>query len=131
MSSDAAPTHRHHALDYLELFAADLTAAKDFYTRAFGWEFTDYGPDYAGFRTPGGEEFGGLTPHAPRPDAASRATPWVFLHSRDLDATLGSVEAAIAEFGGQITVAAFEFPGGRRFMFADPDGNVLGVWSPA
>jgi hypothetical protein len=26
-------------------------------------------------------------------------------------------------------VEAFEFPGGRRFHFADPSGNVVGVWS--
>jgi hypothetical protein len=23
----------------------------------------------------------------------------------------------------------FSFPGGRRFHFADPEGNVLAVWS--
>ena len=27
------------------------------------------------------------------------------------------------------TEPIFEFPGGRRFHFADPGGNVLAVWS--
>lgn len=31
--------------------------------------------------------------------------------------------------GVNITVDIFSFPGGRRFHFADPDGNVLAVWS--
>lgn len=125
----STPSHGHHTLDYLELFAEDLTKAKDFYARALGWEFTDYGPDYAGLRTADGHEFGGLTTQATRPDSTDRATPWVFIYSADLDATLASVVSAIAAVGGQITVAPFEFPGGRRFMFADLYGNVLGVWS--
>ena len=36
-------------LDYLELPATDLAQTKDFYTKAFGWTFVDYGPAYAAF----------------------------------------------------------------------------------
>ena len=38
-------------LDYLEMPAtgATLDRAKAFYSRAFGWAFTDYGPTYAAF----------------------------------------------------------------------------------
>ncbi len=32
--------------------------------------------------------------------------------------------------GGEIT-ERHEFPGGRRFHFRDPAGNVLGVWTKA
>jgi len=35
------------------------------------------------------------------------------------------VEAA----GGRVVQPIFSFPGGRRFHFADPAGNVLGVWT--
>jgi len=37
---------------------------------------------------------------------------------------LARVEAA----GAQIVRPIFSFPGGRRFHFADPAGNVLAVW---
>ena len=32
---------------YIELPAADVAAAKAFYTRAFGWALADFGPTYA------------------------------------------------------------------------------------
>jgi len=49
----------------------------------------------------------------------------VVLYSNDLEAT----EKAVVDAGGKITVPVFEFPGGRRFHFADGTGNVLAVWS--
>lgn len=51
--------------------------------------------------------------------------PLVLLWSDDLDASVAAVEGA----GGRLTEGPYEFPGGRRFHFADPSGNVLGVWS--
>jgi len=38
-----APTH--HTLDYVEIAAPDLPTAMDFYSRAFGWEFTQWGTE--------------------------------------------------------------------------------------
>jgi hypothetical protein len=113
--------HRHHAIDYVELTAPDLPAARSFYAAAFGWEFNDYGPDYAGIRgaVRDGPEAGGLT-------ASGSSTPLVLLYSTDLDATLAAVVAA----GGSILAGPYDFPGGRRFHFADPAGNELGVWGP-
>ncbi len=35
------------------------------------------------------------------------------------------VEAA----GGRVSKPIFDFPGGRRFHFLDPDGYELAVWS--
>ena len=115
-----APTH--HAIDYIELNVTDLASARAFYEAAFGWQFNDYGPDYAGIRGPGGEgEVGGLNPaKEPR-----RGGPLVLLFSSDLDATVASVRAA----GGQIVEPPYSFPGGRRFHFTDPSGNELGVWA--
>lgn len=51
--------------------------------------------------------------------------PLVLLYSRELEATFECVREA----GATITKAIFSFPGGRRFHFADPNGNELGVWS--
>ena len=50
----------HHTIDYVEITVRDLAAAKAFYTAAFGWELTDYGPTYAGI-VGAGKEAGGLT----------------------------------------------------------------------
>ena len=36
-------------VDYLELPARDLDAAQDFYEKAFGWSFTEYGSEYRAF----------------------------------------------------------------------------------
>lgn len=111
--------HVHHAIDYIEITVTDVAAAKRFYTSAFGWSFTDYGPDYAGIQA-GEREVGGLAKGDPRPGG-----PLVVLFSRDLDASVAAVRAA----GGSIVKEPFAFPGGRRFHFADPSGNELGVWS--
>ena len=46
-------------------------------------------------------------------------------YSRDLQRS----EAAILNAGGKIVVPTFDFPGGKRFHFADSTGNVLAVWS--
>ena len=44
----------HHAIDYIEFTVRDLSEAKRFYSDAFDWVFTDYGPSYAGIQRPGG-----------------------------------------------------------------------------
>ena len=54
-----------------------------------------------------------------------RGGPLVVLHSRDLEAT----EAAVRAAGGEIVKPIFDFPGGRRFHFTDPDGYELAVWT--
>lgn len=110
----------HHAIDYIEFCVTDLARAKQFYEAAFGWEFNDYGPEYAGIRQADGEA-GGLR-------VVSKVTtggPLVILYSRHLEASLAGVRAA----GGKITMEPFAFPGGRRFQFLDPSGNELAVWS--
>lgn len=114
--------HAHHAIDYLELTVRDLAAATRFYTAAFGWQFTDYGPEYAGIQGEGREQ-GGL-----RVDAkyvGVRGGPLPILFSAQLDDTFAKVKAA----GGVIVTPPFEFPGGRRFHFTDPSGNELAVWA--
>ena len=110
----------HHTIDYIEFSVADMARTKQFYAEAFGWEFNDYGPEYAGIRKPGGEA-GGLR----LVSEVAPGGPLVILYSRDLEDSLARVRAA----GGSITVDPFEFPGGRRFHFRDPGGNELAVWS--
>lgn len=44
-------------------------------------------------------------------------------------AALEDTYAKVKEAGGKIVRETFAFPGGRRFHFADPNGNELAVWS--
>ena len=104
-------------LTYLELPVADAGPAKAFYSAAFGWQFSDFGPSYAATTT-GGFDIG------LQADPAERtAAPLPVIAVDDLSAALAAVEAA----GGRITAPIFAFPGGRRFHFADPDGHELAV----
>ncbi|HEU0006007.1 MAG TPA: VOC family protein [Terriglobia bacterium] len=112
--------HLHHAIDYIEFTVLDLDAAKRFYADAFGWNFTDYGPDYAGIQG-ADREVGGMH----RTKDVRTGGPLVILYSSDLDQSLVSVRSA----GGTVLKEPFTFPGGRRFHFADPSGNELAVWS--
>jgi uncharacterized protein len=114
-----------NAIDYVEFAVDDLDEAKAFFAKALGWAFNDYGPEYAGVKDPSDpdHEFAGLSPHP----ASSRGDGVVALaRTDDADAALASVLAA----GGRITVELHQYPGGRRFMFADPWGNILGVYQP-
>ncbi len=43
--------------------------------------------------------------------------------------SLDEIYRKVKEAGGKIVRETFEFPGGKRFHFADPNGNELAVWS--
>lgn len=112
----------HHEINYIELSATDIAAAKQFYHSAFEWQFNDYGPEYTGVRKRDGDgECGGIC----RVEQVETGGPLVILYSIDLESSLSRVQKA----GGRITKGIFSFPGGRRFHFSDPSGNVLAVWS--
>ena len=105
--------------DYVEFTVHDIAASKTFYGAVFGWSFTDYGPGYASFDD--GRIGGGFTTDGtPAPGG-----PLMVFYVADLDATLAKVKAA----GGTIVKPPFTYPGGRRFHFKDPDGNVIAAWS--
>lgn len=103
--------------NYIELPAADIAAAKAFYTQAFGWTLAEFGPTYACTTT--GDVDVGLQGDA----SEAPASPLPVIQVDDLDAALVAVTAA----GGNIVRPTFAFPGGRRFQFRDPHGNELAV----
>ncbi len=114
-----------NVIDYVEFAVDDLEQSMAFYEKALGWAFNDYGPDYAGIKDPStGAEFGGLSPE---PVAARGQGVLALIRTDDADAALNSVVDA----GGRVEVAMHGYPGGRRFTFADPSGNVLGVYEPS
>jgi uncharacterized protein len=91
----------HHEIDYIEFGVTDMAEAQRFYAAAFDWEFTDYGPEYAGIRKRSGGEAGGLRV---QPEVATGG-PLVILYSNDLERTLARVRDA----GGQVTQDIFAF----------------------
>ena len=109
-------------IDYVELPSAtahELT--RGFYAKAFGWDFTNYGPTYSA--TNNGTTDLGL--QGDPSDALSAPLPVVRVD--DLEAVFDAVIGA----GGVIAKPIFSFPGGRRFHFIDPSGSELAVWSAA
>lgn len=102
-------------INYVELPAANFAATRDFYTAAFGWSLTAFGPDYAATMT--GDVDLGLSGDL----AEATAAPLAVIDVPDLEAAQAAVEAA----GGTVSRAIFAFPGGRRFHFLDPSGNEL------
>jgi uncharacterized protein len=106
-------------IDYVEFNVANVARSKRFYGEAFGWSFKDYGPDYCEFAD------GRLTGGFARGEARGSGGPLVILYANDLRDVQRRIEAA----GGAIVKPVYDFPGGRRFHFADPDGYELAVWS--
>lgn len=108
-------------LNYLELPVADVARAKAFYADALGFDFTDFGPSYAS--TTSGDTDVGLQGDAAEHSAAALPV----IQVPDVAAAEASVRAA----GGVVSRDAFDFPGGRRFHFRDPDGHEIAVMQPA
>jgi predicted enzyme related to lactoylglutathione lyase len=106
-------------IDNIEFNVSDIARSKTFYGAAFGWTFTDFGPVYCEFSD--GRLTGGLTTTGP----VKPGGPLVILYADDLAATQKRLEDA----GAKIVKPVFEFPGGRRFHFTDPDGYELAVWT--
>ena len=102
-------------LNYVELSVAETARSRAFYEAALGWTFSDYGPTYSATATDDTDL--GL-------DADRRAPPLPVIESTDVLASRDAVQAA----GGTIVRDVYDFPGGRRFEFTDPDGNELAVW---
>jgi predicted enzyme related to lactoylglutathione lyase len=112
-------TEHDRRVDYIEFASRDLATTKAFYKSVFGWQFTDFGPDYTSFKD--GRLGGGF-----RSDIEpTGGGALVVMFSIDIEALLQSVVAN----GGTIVKEIFSFPGGRRFHFTDPSGNELAVWS--
>jgi hypothetical protein len=112
----------HEKINYVEFPAKDLAATKAFFQSAFGWTFTDYGPDYTAFANAGLD--GGFF-KSDLSSSSEKGSALVVLYSKTLEQTLAKIEQA----GGVIIKPIYSFPGGRRFHFTDPNQNEYAVWS--
>jgi uncharacterized protein len=106
-------------VDYLEIPILDMAKTKAFYSHVFGWEFTDYGPDYSCFHD--GRLGGGFVVG----EAVNPGGVLVVFYAADLE----DAQRRVDETGQEIVKQIFSFPGGRRFHFCDPSGHEMAVWS--
>jgi predicted enzyme related to lactoylglutathione lyase len=117
----ALMSSKNDTINYIEFALTDGDGTKAFYSSVFAWQFQDWGPDYLSFSN--ADVDGGFSRE--RTSSAAGTGPLIVLHADDLEAKVASVRSA----GMEIFREIFEFPGGRRFHFIDPNGNEIAVWS--
>ena len=109
-------------INYVEFPAKNIESTKRFFIEAFGWTFTDYGPEYTAFNQSGLNGGFYQSSHCSTTQAGAAL---IVLYSEKLEETLSQIKT----LGGKIVKDIFPFPGGRRFHFIEPSGNELAVWS--
>ena len=112
----------NHPVVHFEIGCKDKAATSSFYAAAFGWNISS-GP--MGDINTGSEQ--GIQGHI----AALGHEPHQFTHfyvqTEDVAASLARVQ----ELGGKTVVPPIAIPGGTFAWFADPEGNIVGLWKPA
>ncbi len=114
--------NKHEKINYVELPAKDLQVTKTFFTKVFGWSFSDYGTEYIAFSNEGLD--GGFY-KSDLSSSTTKGSALIVFYSNDLKTT----QSKIIEAAGTILIPTFKFPGGHRFHFSDPNGNEFAVWS--
>jgi hypothetical protein len=112
----------NHPVVHFEIGCKDKEAASAFYSEVFGWEID---ADPMGVIDTGSTD--GIQGHI----AALGHEPHQFTHfyvqTDDVAQTLAQVE----QLGGKTVVPPVPLPSGTFAWFADPEGNIVGLWKPA
>lgn len=114
--------NQHEKINYVEFPAKDIETTKAFFKNAFNWDFIDYGPEYTAFS---GQGLDGGFFKSDLSSSTNNGAALIVFYSKTLEDTQSKIESS----GGSIIKPIFEFPGGRRFHFTDPNGNEFAVWS--
>jgi uncharacterized protein len=106
---------------HIEFRSADFNRTAEFYGQLFEWQTQqNASASYMKFDGGAGPSGGWV-----RADLVQAPGPVPYLVVDDLAAKMAEVEKA----GGRVLVHAMPFAGGGEVgLFADPDGNVLGLW---
>lgn len=115
------PTYANGKICYLEIPTRDIGASVAFYTSVFGWPTRTRGDGATAFDDGVGQVSGSwVTGRSPSP------APGLLLYIMvdDIDATI----AAIVARGGRIVQPVGVDAPEITARFADPDGNVLGLY---
>jgi predicted enzyme related to lactoylglutathione lyase len=109
---------------WIDYAAADIDAAKEFYSDVLGWTYSGGEPEYGGYLTC---EVRGLPAAgmAPRMDPSAPPSWTTYFATDDADATA----ARITEAGGKLVMEPMDVgPLGRMAIAHDPQGNGFGIW---
>jgi uncharacterized protein len=109
---------------WVDYGAADLEAAKEFYSALLGWQYTEGSEEYGGYinALTNGELAAGL---GPRMDE-NQPVAWTTYFATDDSAA--AVER-IRQAGGTAVVEPMEIaPFGTMTIALDPQGNAFGLW---
>ncbi len=111
-----------HGFCHIEIPTTDAQKSKDFYGKLFGWKMTGDVADYVMFSTPDDDGGGFTTSSKP-----VQAGVVLYIEVADIEKKLAEIEAAEGKkIKGKTGISAeFGFYG----LFADPCGNLLGLWS--
>ena len=106
---------------HIEFRSSDFVRTAAFYAELFDWQTQqNASATYMKFDGVEGPSGGWV-----RADLVQAAGPVPYLVVDDLAAKMAEVEKA----GGRVLVASMPFAGGGEVgLFADPDGNVVGLW---
>jgi predicted enzyme related to lactoylglutathione lyase len=110
---------------WVDLATKDAAAARDFYSKLFGWNVEiNPDPQYGGYGLAkiNGEDAAGIGPT----QSAEQPTAWsVYIGTNDVDALAQQVKAA----GGSVAAEPFDVGDqGRMAVFQDPTGAFISAW---
>lgn len=109
-----------HPVTHFEIIGNDNKKLRDFYSKAFDWRLTDAPQDYAMVDTGAdGHGIGGGI--GPSRDGRNRVT--FYIETEDLKGTLARIE----KLGGKTVLQPMQAGPVELAMFADPEGNVIGL----
>jgi uncharacterized protein len=115
---------------HFEIPADDVSRAKTFYEKTFGWTIKAYpmppGQEYFAVMAKQGAEEGINGGLMKRQNEGQSFTNYVTVKSID------AMSQAVQNNGGAILMPKQEIPGGMGWiaMFRDPEGNVMGLHQP-
>jgi predicted enzyme related to lactoylglutathione lyase len=112
---------------WVDLATSDPAAARDFYSKVFGWKIeVDPDPQYGGYgmANVGGKRVAGIGAKM----SAEAPTAWsIYIGTDDADDLAKRVQAA----GGKAIAPPFDVGDqGRMAVFQDPSGAFISAWQP-
>jgi uncharacterized protein len=109
-----------HAVLHFEIVGPDGEALRRYYADLFGWQIDADNPQQYGMVQPVEPGIGGGV--GPSPTGSAMVT--FYVETDDLQDSLKKAE----ELGGKTVQEPMDIPGGPSVaMFADPQGNVVGL----
>jgi uncharacterized protein len=106
---------------HIEFKSANFPRTSEFYAKVFDWQMEQNASASYMKLSGNNAPSGGWV----RADLVQSPGPIAYLPVDDLEAKLNEIEQA----GGRVLVRSLPFAGGGEIgLFADPDGNVLGLW---